>query len=291
MAPTLSDAKATAPPAAPTFASDIRARAGAVAGGASRDRPWRGARHSSPRPRRASQEVGRLYGSGRGKEKTSGLTTPDTGGRSDQARGVRDRPTRIPNRRSTGKSHRAATPVSDGFRDRRPNGLTQGEAAPPPTEFRTGGPLPSTGAPAGLPPLPRGWEALPVQPAWTLPGDGPSEPGDPRRIEKPRKRYRGLSAIRAYIDPDHVGEIIEFPRLPRKERRPGSWERQRVPIRIGPRRTDPPANPRPRRKPVPKLRRTMRPTKTRTTCRHHCGHPTTGRGVASGRCAHPGRGR
>ncbi len=80
----------------------------------------------------------------------------------------------------------------------------------PPTEFVIGGPLPSTGAPAGLPPLPRGWEPLPIQPPWNFSEDEPLEPGELRRIDRPRKRYRGLSAIRAYVDPDHVEEIIDI---------------------------------------------------------------------------------
>ena len=83
-------------------------------------------------------------------------------------------------------------------------------APAPPSEFQIGGPLPSTGRHAGLPPLPRGWEPLPTQPPWTFPDDEPTGPGELRRIDKPRKRYRGLSAIRAYVDPDRVEEIIDL---------------------------------------------------------------------------------
>ena len=53
-------------------------------------------------------------------------------------------------------------------------------------------------------------QTTPSQPPWQLPGEGELAPGELRRLEKPKKRYRGLSAVRAYIDPDHVEEILDL---------------------------------------------------------------------------------
>ena len=83
-------------------------------------------------------------------------------------------------------------------------------AAKPTDEFRLRPPTPKTKPTPDLPPLPRGWEPLPTQPPWQLPGEGELAPGELRRLEKPKKRYRGLSAVRAYIDPDHVEEILDL---------------------------------------------------------------------------------
>ncbi len=80
-----------------------------------------------------------------------------------------------------------------------------------PTEFRVGTPVPPTEAPKARPELPKGWAHVPTQPPWRLldpPAEGPSD--DLRRIENPKKRYRGLAALKAYLDPDHVEEIIDL---------------------------------------------------------------------------------
>ena len=105
------------------------------------------------------------------------------------------------------KPTKAPSPSTTDFVIGGPPGPPRAATRPVPTEFRIGGPLPSTGLPAGLPPLPRGWEPLPFQPPWTFPEDEPTEPGELRRIEKPRKRYRGLSAIRAYINQQGWGPV------------------------------------------------------------------------------------
>lgn len=80
----------------------------------------------------------------------------------------------------------------------------------PPTEFRIGTPDAPTESPA-RPPLPAGWRHVPPQPPWRspdTPATGP--PDDLQRIENPKKRYRGLAALKAYLEPDHVEEIIDM---------------------------------------------------------------------------------
>ncbi len=80
-----------------------------------------------------------------------------------------------------------------------------------PPEFRVGTPVPPTAAPKARPELPKGWAHVPSQPPWRLPdppAEGPSD--DLQRIDNPRKRYRGLAALKAYLDPDHVEEIIDL---------------------------------------------------------------------------------
>lgn len=80
-----------------------------------------------------------------------------------------------------------------------------------PTEFRIGIPEAPTDEPTERPQLPRGWQPVPVQPPWrTAEGPTPAPPDDLRRIENPKKRYRGLAALKAYLEPDHVEEIIDL---------------------------------------------------------------------------------
>ena len=83
-------------------------------------------------------------------------------------------------------------------------------ASPPPREkeFVIGGP--TTSPSVDLSPLPRGWKPMPVQPPWRHPDPGPPVSDDLVRIDNPKKRYRGLSALKTYVDPALVEEVIDL---------------------------------------------------------------------------------
>ncbi len=78
------------------------------------------------------------------------------------------------------------------------------------SEFRIGTPEAPTEAPTLRPQLPRGWQHVPIQAPWRNPDALPAPSDDLRRIENPKKRYRGLAALKAYVEPDHVEEIIDM---------------------------------------------------------------------------------
>ena len=80
-----------------------------------------------------------------------------------------------------------------------------------PTESRVSTPSPPTDEPKARPELPKGWAHVPTQPPWRFPDAPAQRPSDDlQRIENPKKRYRGLAALKAYLDPDHVEEIIDL---------------------------------------------------------------------------------